>query len=137
MFGLFNQGSQVLSCSKNFIGLRKFKILLPSELDRKWFSTRLEKKIFDKINILYVGRFKKEKGYLDLISIFEDMKKKISGYELYLTLVGYNKNLLLRKKNISIIKQVNNDNELRKIIDIPNIENSINKEMKKSFFTFK
>lgn len=117
MFEIFNLGSKVLSCSKTFNRLKKFKILLPSELDKNWLNGQSKNKISKKIKILYVGRFKKEKGYLSLINIFDKMNKKIGKYDLNLTLVGYYKNLFFKKKKISIIQQIDNDISLKKIFD--------------------
>ena len=117
MFKIFCYSSNVLSCSKYFKKLKNFKILLPSELDRFWLKKGLNKKINKKINLLYVGRFREEKGYLSLISIFQKMNKRLDNYHLSLTLVGAEKKEKLKDKNIRIIKQINNDKKLKKIFD--------------------
>ena len=117
MFKIFCSNSNVLSCSRYFEKLRNFKILLPSELDDFWFKKDFNKKINNKIGLLYVGRFRAEKGYLSLISIFKKMNKRIKDYHLRLTLVGAEKKERLKDKNIKIMKQVNNDNKLKKIYD--------------------
>jgi len=117
MFKIFGLGSRFLSCSKYFEKIKKFKILLPSELDNLWLKKDFNKKIHKKICILYVGRFRKEKGYTSLINIFKKMNKRLDGYSLYLTLVGSEKKEKFRAKNIKIIKQVNNDKKLKKIYD--------------------
>ena len=117
MFKIFGLGSRFLSCSKYFEKIEKFKILLPSELDNLWLKKDFNKKIHKKICILYVGRFRKEKGYTSLINIFKKMNKRLDGYSLYLTLVGSEKKEHFREKNIKIIKQVNNDEKLKKIYD--------------------
>ena len=117
MFKIFEFGSRFLSCSKYFEKIKKFKILLPSELDNLWLKKDFNKKIHKKICLLYVGRFRKEKGYTSLINIFKKMNKRLDGYSLYLTLVGSEKKEHFREKNIKIIKQVNNDEKLKKIYD--------------------
>ena len=117
MFKIFELGSRFLSCSKYFEKIKKFKILLPSELDNLWLKKDFNKKIHKKISLLYVGRFRKEKGYTNLINIFKKMNKRLDGYSLYLTLVGSEKKEKFREKNIKIIKQVNNDEKLKKIYD--------------------
>ena len=99
MFKIFELGSRFLSCSKYFEKLKKFKILLPSELGNLWLKKDFNKKINKKIRLLYVGRFRKEKGYKSLINIFKKMNKKdLMVYSLYLTLVGLEKNEKFREK---------------------------------------
>ncbi|MBD1163509.1 glycosyltransferase [Pelagibacterales bacterium SAG-MED11] len=117
MFKIFCSSSNVLSCSRYFKRLKDFKILLPSELDKFWLKKDFNKKINKKISLLYVGRFRQEKGYLSLISIFKKMNKRLEDYHLSLTLVGAEKKERLKDKNIRIIKQVNNNKKLKKIYD--------------------
>lgn len=117
MFELFSLGSQTLSCSKNFKRLKKFKILLPSELDNIWFKKNFNKKLKKKISILYVGRFRKEKGYQSLIEIFKKMNKKIDNYYLNLTLVGGDKKIKFIEKNIKALGHISSNLKLRRLYD--------------------
>ena len=117
MFKIFCYGSNVLSCSKYFEKLKNFKILLPSELDEIWLKNDYQIKINKKINLLYVGRFREEKGYLSLINIFKKMSKTLEDYHLNLTLVGAEKNEISINKNIKIIKQIKDNKKLKKIYD--------------------
>ena len=96
MFKLFSFGSNFLSCSRDFLHYKKEnKILLPSELDDFWFKKNKKIKLENKIKILYIGRFRKEKGYEELVDIFKKAHKKINNFNLSLTLVGDDK----KKKN--------------------------------------
>ena len=117
MFKLICLSSIILSCSKYFEKLKDYKILLPSELDENWYKKNLKNKIGKKINILYVGRFRKEKGYLSLIYLFKKVKSELKNFELNLTLVGSDNDLKLEEKNIKIIKQITNINKLKKVYD--------------------
>lgn len=117
MFKIFCSSSNVLSCSRYFEKLKNFKILLPSELDKFWLKKDFSRKINKKISLLYVGRFRKEKGYSSLISIFKKTNKILEDYHLSLTLVGAEKKEKLKEKNIKFIKQVNNKKKLKKIYD--------------------
>ena len=117
MFKTFGLGSRFLSCSKYFTKLKKFKILLPSELDSFWLKKKFNKKLNKNVNLLYMGRFRKEKGYLSLIKIFQKIKKRHDNYSLNLTLVGSDKKIILKEKNIKILAQINNDLKLRRVYD--------------------
>mgnify|MGYP005995357673 CR=1 FL=1 len=121
MFKFFCSNSTVLSVSRYFEKLKNFKILLPSELTDFWLKKNFNNKINKKVSILYVGRFRKEKGFISLINIFKKMKKKLKKYNLSLTLVGTEKKIELKEKNIRIIKEVNNDKKLKRIYDMHQI----------------
>ena len=118
MFKLFSFGSNFLSCSRNFLHYKKEnKILLPSELDEFWFKKNKKIKLENKIKILYIGRFRKEKGYEQLVDMFKKAHKKISNYNLSLTLVGDDKKKKIKEKNLKVIKYINNVTKLRNLYD--------------------
>lgn len=118
MFKLFSFGSNFLSCSRDFLHYKKEnKILLPSELDDFWFKKNKKIKLEKKIKILYIGRFRKEKGYEELVDMFKKTHKKINNYNLSLTLVGDDKKKKIKEKNLKVIKYINNATKLRNLYD--------------------
>ena len=83
----------------------------PSQLDADWFLEPTSKNIGDKIKLLYIGRFKKEKGIFSLLNIF----KNLNGVnkELSLTLIG---NGEIPKKNERKIEFKNAIYDKKKLI---------------------
>jgi glycosyltransferase involved in cell wall biosynthesis len=109
----------ILSCSRSLTGNFKFKLLFPSEINNKWLTKRKirRKKITRKTKLLYMGRFRKEKGYLSLINIFKKMD-----YKSHLTMIGNDQKYLKKKyypvnANIRILGQVVSENRLIKYYD--------------------
>ena len=50
-------------------------LITPSELDQKWFQ-KIKLTPIDYPRLLYLGRFKKEKGVHSLIELFQNSKFK-------------------------------------------------------------
>jgi len=117
MLNLIKKKSIILTCSTSFIGINKSKLIYPSEITDKWLVNRKKqnKKISlnNRIKLLYLGRLRKEKGFDDLIKLFNQLKIKCS-----LTIVGNDFKYLKKKDypsnpNIKIIGQVSS---LKKLI---------------------
>ena len=117
MLNLIKKKSIILTCSTSFIGINKSKLIYPSEITDKWLVNRKKqnKKIGlnNRIKLLYLGRLRKEKGFDDLIKLFNQLKIKCS-----LTIVGNDFKYLKKKDypsnpNIKIIGQVSS---LKKLI---------------------
>ena len=120
MFYILKDRAKILSCSKFLTGVSRPKILFPSEINNEWLQNRnIRKKVINKnkIKLLYVGRFRKEKGYSSLIDIFENFK---SNYTL--KLVGNDfkylkKNYYPKNPNIQILGQIVTNKDLIKCYD--------------------
>ena len=120
MFYILKNKTKILSCSKFLTGVSKSKILFPSEIDSDWLKNRkIIKKKFDnkKIRLLYIGRFREEKGYLNLINIFKDLNINSS-----LRMVGndykyFKKKFYPKNPNIKISGQLVKNKELIKCYD--------------------
>ena len=90
----------IITCSVSLKNKYKAKLVLPSEITSIWFKNR--KSLFKKrdkkkrIKLLYLGRVRKEKGYENLINLFDNIKLKSS-----LSIVG-NDFKYLKKKNYPI-----------------------------------
>lgn len=105
---------KILTVSKFFIKINKYKIVLPSELNKNWFKKRkIKKNRLKKIKILYLGRFKKEKGFFNIIDIFKKIKIK----SIQLTLAGGTLNKLDKNKKLKYLKSINSENKLIKLFD--------------------
>ena len=118
MLGILKERLNILSCSKSLTGITKPKLVFPSEITNKWLNNRkkqLKKKIKNKkVKLLYLGRFRKEKGYESLINIFNKLNIKAD-----LTMVGNDfkylkKNQYPKNKNIKILGQISSTQKLIK-----------------------
>ena len=89
----------------------------PSELTEN-SSKKVKRNYFRKeaINILYVGRFKIEKGIYSLLDIFSQLPENIK-----LTLVGSGDVIQIKNKRIKIVNFINKESELINIYDSSNI----------------
>jgi glycosyltransferase involved in cell wall biosynthesis len=116
MFKYITKYCEVISCHKRLYN-KNCHILYPSELTLNW-KKGIKKNYFknNTINILYVGRFKIEKGIFSLLDIFLELPQNIK-----LTLVGSGDLIELKNNRIKIVKFVNNDDELIKYYDSTNI----------------
>jgi len=118
MFSLMKKKLKIISVSKNFTNLKIDKTISPNNLDPGWYENRKKAKL-DKIRILYIGRFKKEKGIYNFLSILKDAPKKFN-YEF--RAVGLNKDYNLENNsNISYIKETNSPEKIKKLYDWCNI----------------
>lgn len=74
MHHLMSANSMVVASSRDLVkNLKFYSILNPSELDPSWFIKR-KKNNFSYINLLYLGRLRKEKGIYNLISLLKKIK---------------------------------------------------------------
>jgi glycosyltransferase involved in cell wall biosynthesis len=116
MFRYVVKHSEIITCHKRLY-VNKCHILYPSELNLKW-KKGLKKNYFknNTINLLYVGRFKIEKGLYSLLNIFSKLEKNIK-----LTLVGSGDPIEVTDNRIKIIDFVVNEKKLIKLYDSANI----------------
>ena len=77
MFRYTAKYSEIITCHKRLYN-NKCHILYPSELNIKW-KVGIKKNNFNNniINLLYVGRFKVEKGIYSLLNIFPKLQNNI------------------------------------------------------------
>ena len=113
MFKYITKRLKILSVSKSFTNLKKVKLILPSEINYQWQKNKKIKKINKKkIQLLYIGRYKKEKG----IKNFEKLISKTS-FDYQLKIVGLEKVKVSLDKQIQYYKETNNVNSLIKFYD--------------------
>jgi glycosyltransferase involved in cell wall biosynthesis len=116
MFKYITKYSEVISCHKRLYN-KKCHILYPSELNLSW-RKKIKRNYFknDLINILYVGRFKIEKGIHSLLNIFSKLPSNIK-----LTLVGNGDSINITDDRIKIINFTESEKRLINIYDSTNI----------------
>ena len=101
MFNYITNYLKIISVSKHLTGLKnKYFLLNPSEIESIWFKKRNTPKL-DFPRLLYLGRYKKEKGVFSLLKIVKLIKNNFR-----LNIVGSKKKYLLEKKLIFIMKLV-------------------------------
>tara|TARA_B100001057_G_scaffold33526_1_gene30432 strand:- start:1946 stop:2971 length:1026 start_codon:yes stop_codon:yes gene_type:complete len=108
--------SNLISCREYILRGNKGKIISPSQLDSSWL--RKPKSIEIKnFKLLYVGRFKIEKGVYSLLNLIKN-KKDIS-----LTVVGAEKEVShsIKQSNLKILQTQSNKLKLIKHFDDHNI----------------
>ena len=116
MFKYITKYTEVISCHKRLYD-KKCHILYPSELHSNW-KKKIKKNYYKKniINILYVGRFKTEKGIYSLLSIFSKLPTNIK-----LTLVGNGDLIKLKDERIKIVNFIQDEKKLISTYDLANI----------------
>jgi glycosyltransferase involved in cell wall biosynthesis len=115
MFTIVAKISLLISCRKHILKGRKGNIVHPSQLNEKWFSS-IKKLDLSKINLLYVGRVKVEKGIFSLIEMIKNKNIK-------LTIVTSEKKTSIKSlpSNISLINFDNYNDSIIEIYDKYNI----------------
>ena len=114
MFFFIKKKLKIISCSKNFNKVKTKRIVHPSELNNEWIKRKKNREIIT-TDLLYVGRFKKEKGAFFISKIFKEYLK-----EYKLTLVGTEKKMISKEfysKNIKIFGPIIEIKKLIKIYD--------------------
>jgi glycosyltransferase involved in cell wall biosynthesis len=116
MFSITCSISNLISCRDYILRGKKGKIINPSQLDSIWLRQPKNNEVRN-FKLLYVGRFKVEKGIFSLIDLIKN-KKDIS-----LTIVGAEKgvSLNLNQSNVKIFQQQSNKLKLIKYYDDNNI----------------
>ena len=116
MFKYITKYCVVISCHKRLYN-KKCYILYPSELNLSW-KKRTKRNYFKNstINVLYVGRFKIEKGIYSLLKIFSKLPNNILS-----TLVGNGDPIKITDDRIKVINFVQSEKRLINIYDSSNI----------------
>ena len=116
MFKYITKYCEIISCHKRLYK-KKCHILYPSELNLSW-KKKIKRNYFQNntINLLYVGRFKIEKGIYSLLKIFSKLPNNIK-----LNLVGNGDPIKITDDRIKVINFVQNKKRLINIYDSSNI----------------
>lgn len=103
-----------LICVNDQIVKKNFFLVSPSQLNKQWFFERkvgLNKK---KINLLYFGRIKKEKGVYSLIKLYKDLNSK---FNLNLNIVGAGDKITSDSPKINIYPALSKVSEIIDLYD--------------------
>ena len=101
MLNFLKKRLNILTCSTSLTHIHKSKLIYPSEITNQWLNNRKiqnkKKSLKKKIKLMYLGRLRKEKGYNDLLELFNQLKIKASlsivGNDFkYLKKINYTKN---------------------------------------------
>ena len=102
MFKAITKNFEIITVSKNLTGIKKkYKLVIPSELNKIWRNKQYKPNI-DKPRLLYVGRFKKEKGIFSLLNIMEK-----TSFNFELNVVGTKKKIFSKDKRINFFREEN------------------------------
>jgi glycosyltransferase involved in cell wall biosynthesis len=118
MFSIVSFKAKMIACGVRLLEGKPGIVVIPSRLNDKWFNNHVKPDL-TKVNLLYIGRIKVEKGIFSLLNIFKDLNKNIN-----LTIVGTgfgNPNHLQKQSNINIMDCGNKDESIIKIYDAHNI----------------
>ena len=116
MFSITCSISNLISCRNYILKGKKGKIVSPSQLDSTWLRQPKNTEVKN-FKLLYVGRFKVEKGIFSLLNLIKN-KKNIS-----LTVVGAEKEAdnYMHQSNVKIYQTQNSKLKLIKYYDDHNI----------------
>ena len=114
--GILQKVAKLYHVIKEFIKKKSY-IIQPSEIDSNW-EKKIKKNYFNKkiIKILYVGRFKVEKGIYSLLDIFKKLPDNFR-----LILVGSGDKLKIKDYRIKVINFIYNTKKLINLYDLSNI----------------
>lgn len=117
MFTIVSFKANLISCREHILRKKNGKIVSPSQLNEKWFLPREEPDL-SKINLLYVGRIKIEKGIFSLFEILKNTKIK---FLMSFVISGKFENANIKNENIKVISFENKDDSIIKFYDSHNI----------------
>ena len=76
MLSITSKISNMIACRSHLLRGKRGNVVSPSQLNEKWFLNRKQPNSH-KIEILYVGRIKIEKGVFSLLNIFKKINENI------------------------------------------------------------
>ena len=116
MFKVVTSTLKIISVSKNLTGLKNnYSLVTPSEIDKKWFVNRVNPNLY-KPKLLYLGRYKKEKGVFSLINIINSLST-----DLKLNIVGTKQKIISTNKKIKFSKELSSIRSIISCYDECNI----------------
>ena len=107
-----------ITVNKEIIKNKNYNLVNPSSLNNEWFKN-ISVPSLDKINLLYVGRIKIEKGVYSILEIFKKILKEKKGANL--TLIGHGDKIDDLESSIQIDAPITDQDALIKKYDENNI----------------
>lgn len=118
MFKIVCWKAKLIACRSHLLKGKLGKIVSPSQLSNKWFHSYMEPSL-EKIELLYVGRVKIEKGIFSLIEIFKKLEINASLSIVAAGKIGTSKQM--EDKNIKFFEFNNVNDSIIKFYDEHNI----------------
>ena len=117
MLSISSKISNMIACRSHLLRGKRGNVVSPSQLNEKWFLNRKPPNS-QKIEILYVGRIKIEKGVFSLLNIFKKINENIK-----IKIVNSEKNYdsSLKTKNVEIVHFKNINDSIINVYDNHNI----------------
>jgi glycosyltransferase involved in cell wall biosynthesis len=116
MFKIVTNLLKIIAVSRHLSGLKKnYTLIKPSEIENKWFLKRKKAELY-KPKLLYIGRYKKEKGVFSLINIFDSIN-----FNFELNIVGLKKKITLPNDKVKLFNEVNSTKKIISFYDKCNI----------------
>ena len=117
MFTIVTWRAILISCRKHLLKGKDGHIVSPSQLNEKWFSSRTKANL-TKINLLYVGRIRIEKGIFSLLDLLKNLKTNF-----FFSIISADKknNKKINQENIEIINFEDDHESIIKFYDSNNI----------------
>ena len=117
MFMIAGWRSTLISCREHILKGKKGEIVAPSQLNEKWFQSRKNPNL-EKIQLLYIGRLRIEKGIFSLLEIIKNLK-----IEFNMSIVGASSNEkeIIKQKKVELINIQNKNESIINIHDSHNI----------------
>lgn len=116
MFKIATNFLKIISVSGSITGLKKkFSLITPSEINNQWFRNRKKPKL-SKPKLLYLGRYKREKGVYSLLSLIDQIS-----IDLNLNVVGIKKKIYSNKKKVKFFLELNSLKRVMNAYDLCNI----------------
>ena len=91
-YSLVKKKLKIISCSSNFTNTDNYIRVFPSELNSFW-TKKIERPSLRKARLLFIGRFRVEKGIFSLLKLLKKLRLKHSFFY-----VGYHKDYKLSQK---------------------------------------
>ena len=117
MFVIVGWRSSLISWRENILKGKKGEIVSPSQLNEKWFQFRSAPNL-KKIQLLYIGRIKVEKGIFSLLNIIKNLKIE---FTMSVVGTGINEKEIIEQKNVELINIQNKNDSIINIYDSHNI----------------
>ena len=117
MFTIVSWKAKLIVCRDHLLNGKPGEIVFPSELNKRWLLSR-KKPNLNKVELLYVGRIKVEKGVFSLLKIFDKLNKKDSKLSIVSSSKTSHK---INQKNAEVIHFENKNDEIIEVYDSHNI----------------
>ena len=117
MFTIVSWKAKLIVCRDHLLNGKSGETVFPSELNKRWLLSR-KKPNLNKVELLYVGRIKVEKGVFSLLKIFDKLNKKDSKLSIVSSSKTSHK---INQKNVEVIHFENKNDEIIEVYDSHNI----------------